>query len=169
MPNNKNIILAANQAKSIVEDKEIIVIPTKTVPQGIAAVINYVPDFSKEENEAQMLQGMEGVKTGQVTYAVRNSTIDGKTIAENDIMGIDDDSIQAVGADINEVTLELIDHMIDDDNELICIYYGKDMEEEKAQALVAQIEERYSDLDVELQFGGQPVYYYLISVELGLV
>ncbi|MBQ2276861.1 MAG: DAK2 domain-containing protein [Lachnospiraceae bacterium] len=165
LPNNKNIILAANQAKSIVEDKEIIVIPTKTVPQGIAALINYVPDFSKEENEAQMLQGMEGVKTGQVTYAVRNTTIDGKTIAENDIMGIDDDSIQAVGADINEVTLELIDHMIDDDNELICIYYGKDMEEEKAQALVAQIEERYSDLDVELQFGGQPVYYYLISVE----
>ena len=164
-PNNKNIILAANQVQYMVEDKKIVVIPTKTVAQGITAVINYVPDLSVEENEAVMLEEIQKVKTGQVTYAVRDTEIDDKVIHEGDYMGIGDAGILAVGRNQEEVTLEMVDEMMDDDKELISIYYGEEVAEEEAQALADKISEKYADCDVELQFGGQPVYYYIISAE----
>ena len=164
-PNNKNIILAANQLQYMVEDKKIVVIPTKTVAQGITAVINYVPDLSVEENEAIMLEEIQKVKTGQVTYAVRDTEIDDKEIHEGDYMGIGDNGILAVGRNQEEVTLTMVDEMMDDDKELISIYYGEEVKEEEAQALADKISEKYADCDVELQFGGQPVYYYIISAE----
>lgn len=165
-PNNKNIILAANQAQSLVEDKNVIVIPTKNIPQGITAIINYVPDLSAEENEQNMLSEISNVKTGQVTYAVRDTVIDEKTIRENDIMGIGDHGILAVGKDIAETTIEMVEEMIGDDEvELISIYYGQDIKEEEAKKVGAEIEKLYSECDVELQFGGQPIYYYVISAE----
>ncbi len=165
-PNNKNIILAANQAQSLVEDKNVIVIPTKNIPQGITAIINYVPDLSAEENEQNMLAEICNVKTGQVTYAVRDTVIDEKTIRENDIMGIGDHGILAVGKDIAETTIEMVEEMIGDDEvELISIYYGQDVKEEEAKKVGAEIEKLYSECDVELQFGGQPIYYYVISAE----
>ncbi|MCM1162037.1 MAG: DAK2 domain-containing protein [Roseburia sp.] len=165
-PNNKNIILAANQAQSLVEDKKVIVIPTKNIPQGITAIINYVPDLSVEENEQNMLSEISNVKTGQVTYAVRDTVIDEKTIRENDIMGIGDHGILAVGKDIAETTIEMVEEMIGDDEvELISIYYGQDVTEEEAKKVGAEIESLYSECDVELQFGGQPIYYYVISAE----
>jgi hypothetical protein len=165
LPNNKNIILAAEQARDLVEDKDIIVIPTKTVPQGIAAIISYVPDVDASENEEAMKEAIEDVKTGQVTYAVRNTSIDGKEIKIDDIMGIDDDGIKAVGSDVAETTLDLLNGMVDEDSELISIYYGEEVEESDAESLVEAIEEAFSDCDVELQKGGQPVYYYVLSVE----
>ncbi len=164
-PNNKNIILAANQVQYMVEDKKIVVIPTKTVAQGITAVINYVPDLSVEENEAVMLEEIKRVKTGQVTYAVRDTEIDDKVIHAGDFMGIGDTGILAVGRKQEEVTLAMVDEMMDDSVELISIYYGEEVTEEEAQALGDKIQEKYSDCDVELQFGGQPVYYYIISAE----
>ena len=164
-PNNKNIILAANQVQYMVEDKKIVVIPTKTVAQGITAVINYVPDLSVEENEAVMLEEIKKVKTGQVTYAVRDTEIDDKVIHEGDYMGIGDTGILAVGRKQEEVTLAMVDEMMDDDIELISIYYGEEVTEEEAQLLANKIEEKYSGCDVEVQFGGQPVYYYIISAE----
>jgi len=164
-PNNKNIILAANQVQYMVEDKKIVVIPTKTVAQGITAIINYVPDLSVEENEAVMLEEIQKVKTGQVTYAVRDTEIDNKVIHEGDYMGIGDAGILAVGRNQEEVTLAMVDEMMDDDKELISIYYGEEVTEEEAQLLANKIEEKYSSCDVELQFGGQPVYYYIISAE----
>ncbi len=165
-PNNKNIILAANQAQSLVEDKNVIVIPTKNIPQGITAIINYVPDLSAKENEQNMLSEISNVKTGQVTYAVRDTVIDEKTIRENDIMGIGDHGILAVGKDIAETTIEMVEEMIGDDEvELISIYYGQDVKEEEAEKVGAEIEKLYSECDVELQFGGQPIYYYVISAE----
>ena len=164
-PNNKNIILAANQVQYMVEDKKIVVIPTKTVAQGITAVINYVPDLSVEENEAVMLEEIKKVKTGQVTYAVRDTEIDDKVIHEGDYMGIGDTGILAVGRKQEEVTLAMVDEMMDDDIELISIYYGEEVTEEEAQLLANKIEEKYSSCDVEVQFGGQPVYYYIISAE----
>lgn len=165
LPNNKNIILAANQAASLVKDKSIHVIPTKTVPQGITAVINYVPDLSIEENEATMNEEIRNVKTGQVTYAVRDTVIDDKAIKQGDYMGLGDHGILSVGTDMPAVTMELIQNMMDDDLELISIYYGCDVEEEEAEALRAAAEAKYPRCDVELQYGGQPIYYYVISVE----
>ncbi len=165
LPNNKNIVLAANQARDLVEDKKIIVIPTKTVPQGITAVINYVPDMSVEENEATMLECIGNVKTGQVTYAVRDTVIDDKTIKQNDFMGIGDAGILSVGTNMPQVTADMIKDMIDEDTELISIYYGADVTEEDAEDLGAKIEALYPKCDVELQFGGQPIYYYIVSCE----
>ncbi len=165
-PNNKNIILAANQAQFLVKDKRVIVIPTKNIPQGITAIINYVPDLSVDENMETMIQEIENVKTGQVTYAVRNTVIDEKVINESDIMGIGDHGILAVGQKVSETTIEMVEDMIGDDEvELISIYYGEDIREEDAQKLRKEIEQRYSECDVELQFGGQPIYYYIISAE----
>ena len=165
-PNNKNIILAANQAKMLVEDKNVIVIPTKTVPQGITAIINFVPDMSMEENEQNMLEEIQNVRTGQVTYAVRDTEIDGKVIAQDDIMGIGDQGILAVGKDIFDTTIEMVEEMIGDDEvELLSIYYGSDTTKEDAEKLGTKIEELYSECDVELQYGGQPIYYYVISAE----
>ncbi len=165
LPNNKNIILAANQAQTLVEDKKVVVVPTKTVPQGITAVINYVPDLSAEENEETMTEEIKNVKTGQVTYAVRDTMIDDKEIKEGDYMGIGDAGILAVGSDMAEITFEMISAMIDDDTELISIYYGEEVTEEDAEALKNRVEEAYSSCDVELQFGGQPIYYYIVSAE----
>ena len=164
-PNNKNIILAANQVQYMVEDKKIVVIPTKTVAQGITAVINYVPDLSVEENEAVMLEEIKKVRTGQVTYAVRDTEIDDKVIHQGDFMGIGDTGILSVGREQEEVTLAMLDAMVDEDIELICIYYGEDIKEEEASQLAAKIEKKYAACDVELQYGGQPVYYYIISAE----
>ncbi|MDO4297509.1 MAG: DAK2 domain-containing protein [Lachnospiraceae bacterium] len=165
LPNNKNIILAANQAKSLVEDKNIFVIPTKTIPQGITAVINYVPEKTPEENAAVMEEEIQRVKTGQLTYAVRDTHIDDKTIHAGDIMGVGDHAILAVGKDIDPVAEETVALMVDNDTELISIYYGEDMREEEAEALKERVEKLYPDCDVELNFGGQPIYYYIISVE----
>ncbi|WP_099468275.1 DAK2 domain-containing protein [Konateibacter massiliensis] len=165
LPNNKNIILAANQAKALVEDKNIFVIPTKTVPQGITAVINYVPDKSPEDNEKNIQEEIERVKTGQVTYAVRDTNIDGKEIKENDIMGIGDHSILTVGNAVDKVTRDMIKELIDEETELISIYYGQEIEEDAAQELADKIAKEYSDCDIEVHFGGQPIYYYIVSVE----
>ena len=165
LPNNSNIIMAANQAAALVEDKEIIVIPTKTVPQGITAVINYIPDLSAEENKETMIEEIGNVKTGQVTYAVRDTEIDGFEIKENDYMGIGDKSILAVGTDMNTVTIEMLDKMIDEDSAMVCIYFGSDSSEEAAAEIAAAVEEKYPDVDVEINDGGQPIYYYVISVE----
>jgi dihydroxyacetone kinase-like predicted kinase len=149
----------------LVEDKQIIVIPTKTVPQGITAVINYVPDLSVEENEENMIEEIKRVKTGQVTYAVRDTMIDDKEIKCGDYMGIGDKGILAVGTDMSAITLEMVDFMMDDDMELVSIYYGSDITEEDAAAISDAITEKYPSVDVELQYGGQPIYYYIISVE----
>ena len=164
-PNNKNIILAANQAQSMTKDKKIIVIPTKTVPQGITALINYVPEKTPEENEEVMCEEIRQVRTGQLTYAVRDTHIDDKTIHEGDIMGVGDHGILAVGREIPETALETMKQMMDEDAELISIYYGEDIKEEDAQALADQIADLYPDCDVEVNPGGQPIYYYIISVE----
>ena len=165
LPNNSNIIMAANQAASIVDDKEIIVIPTKTVPQGITAVINFLPDVSAEENKETMVEAIATVKTGQVTYAVRDTEIDGFEIKENDYMGIGDKTILAVGTDMNTVTIEMLEKMIDEDSEMVSIYFGSDSSEEEAEVILEAIEEKYPDVDVEINDGGQPIYYYVISVE----
>lgn len=165
LPNNKNIILAANQAQALTKDKQIIVIPTKTVPQGISAIINYAPDKSAEENKEAMTEGLSVIKTGQITYAVRDTHIDDKTIHEGNIMGIGDHSILAVGEEIAAVTKETISLMLDEDSELISVYYGADISEEDAQALGAELEEQYPDCEVEVYSGGQPIYYYVVSVE----
>lgn len=165
LPNNKNIIMAANQAVDLVEDKQIIVIPTKTIPQGITALVNYIPDHSAEENKEQMMAEIENVKTGQVTYAVRDTEIDGKTIKQNDFMGIGDKSILSVGTDLKTTTLEMVDAMIDEDSAIVSIYFGSDSDEDSANELAAAIEEKYPDVEVEVNDGGQPIYYYVISVE----
>ena len=165
LPNNKNIILAANQAKTLVEDKNIIVIPTKTVPQGITAVINYVPDLSIEENTETMTEEIKNVHTGQVTYAVRDTNIDDKEIKQGDFMGIGDKGILSVGSQIQDVALRMIDEMMSDEMELISIYYGADITEDDAEALKNEVEKKYSGCDIELQYGGQPIYYYTVSVE----
>lgn len=165
LPNNKNIIMAANQAVDLVEDKQIIVIPTKTIPQGITALVNYIPDHSTEENKEQMMAEIENVKTGQVTYAVRDTEIDGKTIKQNDFMGIGDKSILSVGTDLRATTLEMVDAMVDEDSAIVSIYFGSDSDEDSANELAAAIEEKYPDVEVEVNDGGQPIYYYVISVE----
>lgn len=165
LPNNKNIILAANQAQYLVEDKEIIVIPTKTVPQGITALINYMPDSSVEENTDEMTESIKSVKTGQVTYAVRDTVINGMEIHQGNIMGIGDHDILSVGSVVENTAIDMIDKMIDDDSELICIYYGEEVDEEVADEFLTTVEEKYPDCDVEIHSGGQPIYYYIISVE----
>lgn len=165
LPNNKNIIMAANQAATLVEDKDIIVLPTKTIPQGIVAMVNYIPDYSAEENKETMLSEIGNVKTGQVTYAVRDTEIDGKTIKQNDYMGIGDSSILSVGQDLKATTLEMVDAMVDEDSAIVSIYYGTDATEEAAEEIGAFIEEKYPDVEVEINAGGQPIYYYVISVE----
>ena len=165
LPNNKNIIMAANQAVDLVEDKQIIVIPTKTIPQGITALVNYIPDHSAEENKEQMMAEIENVKTGQVTYAVLDTEIDGKTIKQNDFMGIGDKSILSVGTDLRATTLEMVDAMVDEDSAIVSIYFGSDSDEDSANELAAAIEEKYPDVEVEVNDGGQPIYYYVISVE----
>lgn len=164
-PNNKNIILAANQAKELVADKKIVVIPTKTVPQGITAIISYLPDKSVADNENNMIQEIKRVKTGQVTYAVRDTTIDDLTIKQGDIMGIGDHSILTVGASIEDTTLDMVAKLIDEDSELISIYYGEDVDKEDAENLESKIQETYPDCDIEVHQGDQPIYYYIISVE----
>ena len=165
LPNNKNIILAANQAAELVTNKNLLVIPTKTVPQGIAAVINFVPDSSNDENEANMLQEISHVKTGQVTYAVRDTMIDDKEIKKDDYMGIGDNGLLSVGTDVFSVTEQMVNAMVDDSSELISIYYGSDVSDEDAELMRSNIEAAHSGCDVELQRGGQPIYYYIISVE----
>ena len=165
LPNNKNIILAAEQAKNLTEDKKIIVIPSKTIPQGITAVINYVFDKSPEENAEHMTAEMKNVKTGQVTYAVRDTSIDGKTITTGDIMGIGDSGILSVGKEVAATTMELVDELIDEDSELISLYYGEEISEDTANEFADAIMEKYPDVDVEAHFGGQPIYYYVLSVE----
>ncbi len=164
-PNNKNIILAANQAKVLTKDKNIFVVPTKTVPQGITAMIAYVMEKSPEENEKIMLEEITHVKTGQITYAVRDTKIDDKEIHKDDIMGLGDHSLLAVGTDLEEVAQNTVKAMVDEDTELISIYYGKDTKESDAESLAEKIEEMYPDCDIELQNGGQPIYYYVISAE----
>jgi len=165
LPNNSNIILAAEQAKSLVEDKEIIVIPSKTVPQGITAIINFVYDKSAKENAERMTEEMMKVKTGQVTYAVRDTSMDGHEIKQGNIMGIGDKSILAVGEDIQKTTLDLVGHLITEDSELVSLYYGEEVKEETANELADEIMEKYPDVDVEVHMGGQPIYYYVLSVE----
>ncbi len=165
LPNNKNIILAANQAKALCEDKDIIVIPTKTVPQGITAMINFMPDSSAEENETRMTEELANVKTGQVTYAVRDTHIDDKEIKEGNIMGIGDHAILAVGEDVEQTTLDMFKELIDEDSELISIYYGEDVKKEDADKLGEDLSDLYPDCDIEVHFGGQPIYYYVVSVE----
>lgn len=165
LPNNKNIILAAEQAAKLEKDKKIIVIPSKTIPQGITAIINYVPEQTAEDNRMRMIDEMANVKTGQVTYAVRDTTIDNKEIKQGNIMGIGDGGMLSIGTDVQETTLALIDAMVDEDSELISIYYGADVNEETWESLRELVEEKYPDCDVEVQQGGQPIYYYIISVE----
>ncbi len=165
LPNNKNIILAANQAQYLVEDKNVVVIPTKTIAQGITAVINFVPDMDVSENESVMCEEITHVKTGEVTYAVRDTQIDDKEIKQGDYMGIGDAGILAVGPQMNDVIYSMVDEMIDEDSELISVYYGEEITEEAAQEICDSISEKYDSCDVELQYGGQPIYYYIISVE----
>ena len=165
LANNKNIILAANQAKALTKDKDIIVIPTKTVPQGITAVINYVPEKSVEDNEKDMTEEITRVKTGQITYAVRDTHIDDKEIHEGDIMGIGDHGMLAVGKEVAAVAKETVEQMVDDETELISIYYGEGFTEEEAEKLAGELEEQYDYCDVEVNCGGQPIYYCIISVE----
>ena len=165
LPNNKNIILAANQAQALTEDKDIIVVPTKTVPQGITAIINYVPEEDAKANEEMMKEEIQNVKTGQVTYAVRDTHIDDKEIHEGDIMGIGDAGILSVGQSVEATTKEMLSLMADEDSELISIYYGQDIQEEDAEKLASEIEELYPEADVDLHCGGQPIYYYVLSVE----
>ena len=164
-PNNGNVILAAEQAKSITEDKNIIVVPTKTVTQGISAMISYVAENSVEQNLEDMKEVIASVKTGQVTYAVRDTEMDGKVIKENDIMGIGDKVIEVVGQDVQDVTFELVKKLADEDSEIVSIFYGEDTSEEDAEKLAAKIEEEFPDVDVEVYSGGQPIYYYIVSVE----
>lgn len=165
LPNNKNIILAANQTTYLVEDKQVVVIPTKTAPQGITALINYNTDMSAEDNEKLMNEEISKVKTGQVTYAVRDTSINGHEIHQGNIMGIGDHDILSVGEDIETTSLEMIDCMIDEESELISIYYGAEVDEEDAGDFAAAVEAKYPDCDVELHSGGQPIYYYIVSVE----
>ena len=165
LPNNKNIILAAEQAKSLVEDKKIFVVPSKTVPQGIAALINFLPDLSPEENLENRTSEMGRIHTGQITYAVRNTNIDGMEIHEGDIMGIGDSGMLAVGQNVNETVLETLKRMVEDESELISVYFGEDVTEEDAEALVEKVQTAFPNCEVELNDGGQPIYYYLLSVE----
>ena len=165
LPNNKNIILAANQAKDIIEDKTIIVVPTKTIPQGITAMISFSPDMNPEENLEAMKDASQCVRTGEITYAVRNTTIDGHAIEKDDIMALGDDGLLAVAKEKDQAVLEAVKAMVNDESEIITIYYGQDIPEEEAEELAARIRKAYPQVETELQYGGQPIYYYFLSVE----
>ncbi len=165
LPNNKNIIMAANQAESLTTDKQVIVIPTKTIPQGITAMVNYIPEESAKENEARMLSEIQNVKTGQVTYAVRDTKIDDKEIHLGDIMGIGDEGILAVGPSIERTAMAMMENLVDKDSEIIGIYYGEEVSEEDAKKFGDLVAEKYQDTEVEVHYGGQPIYYYVVSVE----
>ena len=165
LPNNKNIILAANQARDLVTDCNVYVVPTKTVPQGIASVVNFVPGKDPETNFEDMTEELANIRSGEVTYAIRDTTIDGTEIKSGDIMGIGDEGILAVGADVEHVVLHMLDKMIDEDSELVSLYYGEKYSEEDASALAEMIEEKYPDIEVEVNYGGQPLYYVILSVE----
>lgn len=165
LPNNKNIILAANQAKDIIEDKTIIVVPTKTIPQGITAMISFSPDMNPEENLEAMKDASQCVRTGEITYAVRNTTIDGHAIEKDDIMALGDDGLLAVAKEKDQAVLEAVKAMVNDESEIITIYYGQDIPEEEAETLAARIRKAYPQVETELQYGGQPIYYYFLSVE----
>jgi DAK2 domain fusion protein YloV len=165
LPNNGNIIMAANQARDLTEDKTIHVIPSKTIPQGIVAMINFIPERTAEENEATMIEALSTVKTGSVTYAVRDTEIDNVKINKDDYMGIGDKTILSAGTDMDVVIKEMLDKMVDEDSSIITIYYGEDKTEDDANALMSKFNEYYPDCDCEVYYGGQPVYYYLISVE----
>jgi len=165
LPNNKNIILAANQAASLVGDKKIIVIPTKTIPQGITALINYIPDSTPEDNEQRMSSEISMVKTGQVTYAVRDTVIDDKEIKQDDFMGIGDSGILSVGQNLEPTVMDMMKQLVDEDSAIVSIYYGEDTKEEDANALGEKIGEAFPDVEIEVHYGGQPIYYYVISVE----
>ena len=165
LPNNKNIVMAANQARDLTTDKHIVVIPTKTVPQGITAVINYNAELSAAENEEAMLEEIKNVKTGQVTYAVRDTHIDDKEIHEGDIMGIGDHGILAVGTAIETTTKDMLAQLVDEDSELISLYYGEDISDEEAEKFTAELEALYPDMYVDVHSGGQPIYYYVLAVE----
>ncbi|MEG0108679.1 MAG: DAK2 domain-containing protein, partial [Lachnospiraceae bacterium] len=164
-PNNKNIILAANQAKDLTNNKNIIVIPTKTIPQGITAIINFMPEKDVKSNEITMISEIQNVKTGQVTYAVRDTTIDGKVIHQGDIMGIGDTGILSIGKSIDKATMKLLSHLVNAQSELISIYYGDGISETDAKRLSEEIESLYPEVDVDMHFGGQPIYYYVLAVE----
>ncbi len=165
LPNNKNIIMAANQARDLTDDKKVVVIPTKTVPQGISALIAFVPGSSVEENTENMTAEISNVKTGQVTYAVRDTVIEGVEIHQDDYMGIGDSGILSNGKDLEEVTIAMIEKMVTDDTELISIYYGSDVAEDDAEKMQNKVSEKFPDCDIEFQNGGQPIYYYIISAE----
>lgn len=165
LPNNSNIILAANQARELTEDKEIVVIPTKNIPQGITAMINYMDGADVQSNEKAMIEAVGQIRSGQVTYAVRDTSIDGKEIKQGDFMGLSDKTIEVVGSDVGETTLELVDHMTDGNTELITLYYGKDITEEEAEKTADAIRGRNEDIEVEVEYGGQPIYYYFVSAE----
>ena len=165
LPNNKNIILAANQAASLIEEKDIFVIPTKTVPQGITALINFMPDSTAKENAQRMTEELSNVKSGQVTYAVRDTLIDDKSIKQGDYMGIGDSSILSVGRDMESVTKEMVAQMVDEDSAIISIYYGEEIEDGAAEQLGKELGEQYPDCEIEVHYGGQPIYYYVVSVE----
>ncbi|MCH5268273.1 MAG: DAK2 domain-containing protein [Lachnospiraceae bacterium] len=165
LPNNGNIILAANQAKDLTEDKEVFVVPSKTIPQGIAAMISYISGRPAEENAETMTEEMQLIKSGQVTYAVRDTNMDGKDIKQGDFMGLTDKSIVSVGENAAEATIELIENLLEEDSELVSLYYGEDATEEEAQKIAEQMEKEYEDIEVEVQYGGQPVYRYFVSVE----
>ena len=164
-PNNKNVVLAANQAADLCEDKNIIVMATANAPQGISAMIAYDSTISLEDNKTNMLEAIENVKSGQVTYAVRDTSIDGKTIKQGDIMGLSDKGLLAVGSDIADVAFDVISECYDEDKEIISIYYGSDVTKEDAEKLSERVSEEFPDCDVSLYFGGQPIYYYIVSVE----
>ncbi len=164
-PNNKNIILAANQAASMAKEREVVVIPTRTLPQGITALINFVPEAGVEANRELMTEVIDMVKTGQVTYAIRDTSIDGLDIKEGDYMGIGDSSILSAGKDIDQVVKDMLREMIDEESSFICMYYGDEVSEESAEALGSYVSREYPDCEVEIQHGGQPVYYYIVSVE----
>lgn len=165
LPNNKNVILAANQAQELTKDKKIVVIPTQTIPQGITAILNYVPEKDEEENTKSMLEQIEYVKTGLITYAIRDTRIDQKEIRQDDIIGLGDDGLLAVSQDVEQTALDSVAALVDEDSELISIYYGNQVEEEKAEELLEAVQEKFPDCDVELNYGGQPIYYYILSVE----
>ena len=164
-PNNKNIILAANQAADLTKDRKIFVVPTKTIPQGISALINFIPELSPEENFDTMKEAIGSVKTGQVTYSVRDTVVDGKKIGKGDYMGIDDSSILSAGKDMDEVLKEMLSQMVDEDSSFISIYYGEEITEEEAGKFGDYVKKAFPDCDMDLTYGGQPVYYYIISVE----
>lgn len=165
LPNNKNIILAANQAASLMDEKNIYVIPSKTVPQGITALINFMPDSTPEENAARMTEELSSVKTGQVTYAVRDTFIDDKAIKQGDYMGMGDSAILSVGKDMQDVVKDMVSQLVEEESAIVSVYYGQEIEEAAAQALGEELGEQYPQCEVEVHYGGQPIYYYLISVE----